>query len=833
MTPNNATCFHCGLFANGHSACHGMVAGEDHVFCCSGCLNVCQVIHDAGLSGFYDRLKKNEATLSPPPDAPADLEQYTLDEVQQEVTRVMGDGTRQARLMVEGIHCAACAWLIEHALNDMDGVLKAEVNLAHHWLLLNWQPQAIALQTIIKRLSLLGYSAIPFNLDALSGSMRDENRRLLFRLGFAGFGTMNMMWISIALYAGAFSGIGDEYRQYFYWVSLAIATPVLIYSGGPILISAWRGLRYARLSMDLPISIGLLASYAYSLWQILQGGVHVYFDTVVTFLFIILIGRYLEAMARKKAASATWHLLELQPRLALRLTDSGEERVSVRQLSIGDRLRIKPGDKVPADGRVLEGESYIDESMLTGEAKPVHKLVGSCIASGTLNGEGPLTMQVEQTGEGTVLSRIIHIVETAQGSKARVQRLVDMIVPWFVAITIALSVGTFLYWWHNAEFNTALLAATAVLIITCPCALGLSTPMAIAVSSGLAAQKGVLIRNGEALERLSAVTHVVLDKTGTLTSGKMSITDVISYTPQVDILQLAGAVERHFSHPLSLSICSAVEKTGLGFPDCLSPKAIPGLGVSGIVGGEWVWVGSMKLMEQMRFPLSAELREKSRHIESEMGIPIAVARQGKILGLLHIEDQIRDGTIGLIDFLGQRGLGMTLLTGDSFLAASYLQARLPRNSNASIQVIAGVLPEDKAREINALQQRGEHVLMVGDGINDAPALASSDVSIAMGSGTDVSMECSDVVLMGSDLNRIPWTLELARATLSTIRQNLKLSLAYNILLVPAAMAAWVTPIFAALAMPISSLLVIGNAILIRRKMRLQSRTLKQSETIEP
>ncbi|MDX8413927.1 MAG: heavy metal translocating P-type ATPase [Mariprofundales bacterium] len=813
-------CFHCGLTASGSTACQGVVAGENHLFCCSGCLSVCQVIHEAGLNDFYAHLQRDQATMAPPPDAPADIDQYDLQEVQQEFTQTLADGSQQARLMVEGIHCAACVWLIEQALSGMQGVVKAEVNLVHHRLLLQWQPNQVSLPQVMRRLATLGYAAVPFNQENMEGSFHKQNRNLLFRLGFAAFGAMNIMWISIALYAGGFSGISSEYQQFFHWISLAIATPVLLYSGGPIVVSAWRGLVRARLSMDLPISIGALATYTYSLWQTVHEGIYVYFDTVVIFLFVILIGRYLEAMARRNASSATLRLLELQPRMATRLTADGlEERVVVRKLAVGDQLRIKPGDKVAADGIVIEGDSHIDASMLTGESNPVHKLTGSHLAAGTVNGENPLIMQVEAVGSATVLSRIIHLVESAQGSKAPIQRLADRIAPWFVVVTLMLAGITLIYWWSHAGFDTALLAATAVLIITCPCALGLATPMAIAVSTGLAAKNGVLVRNGEALERLADITHVVLDKTGTLTTGKMRVTALFpsDISQGVDqLLQLAAAVERHYSHPLANAICASAEAKGIPFLACEQPQLLAGMGIQGRVQGQDIDVGNQRLMQAHGIALPNHIRQQCATIEANMAVPVLVAMNGAVLGVLQIEDQLRQGACELITNLGQRGIGVTLLTGDSAAVSHRLQQQLSQQTTTPIRVIADLLPAEKSEQVVLLQQQGERLLMAGDGVNDAPALAQADISIAMGSGTDLSMECSDIVLMGSDLQRIAWVMMLSKRTLKTIRQNLTLSLAYNIILVPIAMAAWVTPVFAALAMPVSSLLVIGNAMLIRR-----------------
>ncbi len=804
-------CFHCGLPATGASACEAEIDGASRRFCCAGCQTVCEVIHASGLDDFYRRVAQRESALAPPPEAPADIDQYDLAEVQADFVRTLPNGHQQAELMVEGIHCASCVWLIEKCLTHLPGMIQAEVNMVHHRLAIRWDPEQLALTDIMRRLAAIGYAAVPFNLEAAEGVIRRRNRGLLFRMAFAGFGVLNIMWISIALYAGAFSGIDSAYRTFFHWVSFAIATPVLFYSGSPFLGAAWRGLMARHLTMDLPIAIGATATYAFSTWQLVNRGEQVYFDTVVTFLFIILVGRYLEAMAKRNASSATLRLMELQPRMATRLIDGGEERVSIRKLSVGDRLMIRPGDKVPADGRVLTGDSHVDESMLTGEFRPVHKQTGDTVAAGTVNGEGPLTIEVEQIGEATVLARIIHLVEAAQGSKARVQRLADRIVPWFVSATLLLASATFVYWMQY-DFATALLAATAVLIITCPCALGLAVPMAVAVGTGVAARNGVLIRNGTALEGLAEVSHVVLDKTGTLTEGRMRVAEIVAHEGEADtLLALAGSVERHFPHPLSRAIVARAEERNLPFRPCTGLESLPGMGVGATVEGVSVWVGNRRLMAHLGLAIPAPLADRCDRIEGRMGIAVLVAVDGRLKGLLHVADHIREGAAGLIDALRQSGLGITLLTGDAAPAAHYLSERL-----GGLRVVADVLPQDKAEQVMRLQQQGERVLMIGDGVNDAPALAQADVSIAMGSGTDVSMECSDVVLMGSDLTRVPYAIGLARRTVRTIRQNLTLSLAYNVILVPIAMAAWVTPVFAAIAMPVSSLLVIGNATLIRR-----------------
>jgi len=781
-------------------------------------MTVCQMIHESGLESFYTRLNYQDAE-APPPESPVDLEQYDLEEVQGEFVRKLDGGRRQAHLLVDGIHCAACVWLIEKGLSAMEGVELAEVNLAHHRLNIRWDSNTVSLSSIMMRLAGLGYAAAPFNPEAAEGSLQRRNRSLLFRMAFAAFGMMNIMWISIALYAGAFSGIDSEQKQFFHWVSFFIASPVLLYSGWPFFRAAFKGLQQARLTMDLPIVIGSLATWVYSCWVTINRSGEVYFDTVVTFLFVILVGRYLEGLSKRNASSAALKLMELQPRLATRLIEgsedeAGEERVATRKLVVGDRLLVRPGEKVPADGVVIAGRSNVDESMLSGEAKPVLKLNDDSVVAGSINLDGSLTIEVRLIGADTALAHIVALVEEAQGTKAPVQRLADRIVPWFVAATLGLALITFLYWLRS-DFDTALLAAVSVLIITCPCALGLATPMGIAVGVGAGAQRGVLVRNGEALETLSAVTHVVFDKTGTLTEGKMRVVDVMPSPgfEKEQIIRITAALESQSRHPLATAIVEAARL----FPAlaCESFVSENGLGVKGLVEGHAIVIGNVRLMQREEVDGLDEFSTQTKEIEQRGGTAVFVSIDGQLAAVIDIQDRLRDEAAALIKSIQHMGISMTMLTGDAHQAARELQQQL-----GDMDVVAELLPEEKEAEVRRLQERGERVLMIGDGVNDAPALARADVSMAMGSGMDVSMACADIVLVSSDLSRVGFAMSLAEKTLSTIRQNIVLSLLYNLILVPAAMAALVTPVFAAIAMPISSLLVIGNAILIRKRVRL-------------
>ena len=803
-------CFHCGLDIATDANFHQMLENADRHFCCFGCQSVCTAIYDAGLQGYYQRTPEG-VLLGPPPEPPKDVEIYDFDEVQQEFARCSGD-TREINLLVEGIHCAACVWLIERGLQRSPAVLNAEVNLAGKRLHLKWDNSKSKLSDLIRLLARIGYSAVPYDPETAEGSIRKTNRAMLFRLFFAGFAMMNMLWISIALYSGANE---DEFRQFFHWMGLLLATPTLLYSGYPFFRGAAGGLRAGHLTMDLPIAIGLSVTYAYSFYVTVtynQSG-EVYFDTVTNLIFVILIGRYLEGMFRHQAVSATKRLMELQPRVALLVRDGREEMTSIRGIKPGDRVLVKPGYTVPVDGVVLEGQSAVDESMLSGESLPVRKQQGATVSAGTLNTSGALLVEVRTQMQDTTLSRIIRLVEEAQASKAPIQRLADTIVPWFVLVTLICASITFFIWTPH-DFEIALMAATSVLIITCPCALGMATPMSIAVASGLGAKHGILVKNGLVLETLSRVTHFVLDKTGTLTEGKMSVSGVdVAAGEKADLLiGLAAAVERFSEHSIARAIVAEAEfrHCQASNADIRDFEAKAGRGVVAQVNGETILLGSADWLGQSGVKLDAVLDQRARMLEEQATSCVYMARSGKHVAIFAIADRLRADARVLVDALRASGIGLTLLSGDRKPVVEAVAREL-----GGMEVIAGVLPQDKDQVIQRLQKNGAIVAMVGDGVNDAPALIRADVGIALGSGTDVSVESADIVLMHNELYKVLQATQLSRRTLRTIRQNIGLSFVYNIVMVPLAMMAKVSPLVAAITMPISSLIVIGNAARIR------------------
>ncbi len=815
-------CFHCDLPNPPGGEVRGEIDGVAREFCCIGCKSVCEAIYAAGLEGFYNRTPDGEV-LGPPPEIPKELSLYDIDEVQEEFVDSMEE-CREINLLVEGIHCAACVWLIENTLRQMPGVEKAEVNLTARRLKLRWNNSRVKLSSLLRHLGEVGYAAVPYDPQLVEDSLKRQNRHLLYRMAFAGFAMMNLLWISIALYSGADRG---EFRTMFHWVGFALATPTLVYSGAPFFRSAWAGLKQMHLSMDLPISIGAAITYLYSVYVTVTGTTQgdVYYDTVVNFLFVILVGRYLEAISKRQALASTQRLLDLQPRVATVLRDGEEVLASIRSVKVGELVLVRPGDAIPVDGVVEEGESSVDESMLTGESEPVVKSGGDQVSAGTINNQGALTIRVGGILKDTTLGRIINLVEEAQASKAPIQCMADRIVPWFVAITLGLATITFL-WWVRSDFELALMASTAVLIITCPCAFGLATPLSIAVASGLGARNGILVKNGEVLESLSSIDHFVFDKTGTLTEGRMGVT-AIHTRDQVwhsgdpiprEIMQLLEslvAVERYSEHPVAAAIIECAEAAGVVVElKAGAFKYEPGMGVSAVVNGSEVLVGTADWMERYKIERFQGF-DQVQHSLDDLGIgSLHCAVDGQEQALIAVEDALRSDAADLISELKLDGMQLTMLSGDRRHTAEALAERL-----GGMEVLAEVLPEQKDQKIASLQAGDHRVAMVGDGVNDAPAMVRSDVGIALGSGTDVSIASADIVLVGSELKDVRMASALSRRTLRTIRQNIGISILYNLIMVPLAMAALITPLVAAISMPISSLLVIGNAARIRTLFR--------------
>lgn len=809
----STNCHHCesGLPAN--AVITAEIAGRERHFCCHGCHTVCAMIHELGMADYYE--KRDPAALGNLPlPLQADIEVYDRPEVAAEFVTMRDGNIREAALIIDGIHCAACLWLNEKVLRETPGVVSATLNYSTHRARICWDDSTTRLSAIIRRIAAIGYQAKPYDPTAIEEPRLKRNRDLLARLAFAGFGAAAVSIMAEALYGGYFWGIEAKFKNYFQWVSMLVTTPVVLYSGMPFFSGAWRGLRNRALNMDLPIALGVLVAYIYSVIATFSGKGEVYFDSAAMFLFIILVGRHLEGAALRRAGEVTERLLHLGARTATLLI--GEERVTVpvRELKLDDMVEVKPGEKIPADGMLVSGASWLDESMLTGEGRPVAKQAGAQVSGGTLNGNGTFVFKVTGVGKDTALARIVRLVEEAQATRAPFQLMADRISRWFVGVVLLLAAAALLYWYPQNPVK-AVEIAIAVLIITCPCALALATPAAVIVATGLGAKKGILFRGGDVLEKAAGVTHVVLDKTGTLTEGKMEIADVIPAGPlsRLPLLTVAASLEAMSEHPIGKAILRKADEEGISVNRVSEFLAWPGRGISGVWQHRTAVAGTADFLRERGVNIPVGLTAPARQLEQDGKTLVYVSADNEFLGTLVIADRLRNDAARTVASLKAMGLKVTLLTGDSLGAA-----RTAAHEAGIDNVIARVLPQDKEAVIRKLQEAGDRVVMVGDGVNDAPALVRADVGMALVSGSDVSVEAADIVLPANRLDAVTSALALSRRTFGIIRQNLWLSALYNGIAVPMALLGLVAPVVAAIAMPISSLAVVGNALRIGSRL---------------
>ena len=728
-------------------------------------------------------------------------------------------------LSIQGMHCASCVNTIEKALSAVPGVEEASVNLATARA--EVRGRNLDPPRLIEAVRGSGYDAKRADETAASdqdASAARETRSVLLRTVAAAALTLPVVVVSMA-------EIHFPGRN---WVLLALTLPVYFWAGSPFLSGATRTLAHRTANMDTLIAIGTTAALALSIASTLfpqalapasanaEMG-HVYYEAVGVILTLVLLGRYLETRARGKTSAAIRKLLDLAPKTARRIEGEAETEVPLASVRAGDRLRVKPGDSVPVDGVVRAGASSVDESMVTGESIPVAKAQGDRVIGGTLNGEGAFDMEATAVGSATALAQIVRLVEQAQASKPPIQKLADRISGVFVPVVLGIGVVTWVAWYVLGPEPRALFATIAlasVLIIACPCALGLATPTAILVGTGRGARSGILFRNAGALEKARRITLVLLDKTGTVTEGRPRLTERVRVAGVGDeeLLGLAAALEKGSAHPLAEALVAAANEKGIPLPKADAFESRTGLGVAGRVGGRRILVGSARLLESEGIDLSPVAEEIARFSE-EGKTPLLVAADGTLLGLLAVADREKPGSAAAIASLRARGLKVAMLTGDRDETARAVARRV-----GVPEVFSQVLPGDKAAKVRELQERGEVVAMVGDGVNDAPALAQADVGIAIGAGADVAIEASDVTLLGGSLELVATAIGLSRATLSTIRQNLLFAFLYNVLGIPIAagvlypVLGWMlSPMIASAAMAASSVSVVGNSLRLARR----------------
>ncbi|MBI5098326.1 MAG: heavy metal translocating P-type ATPase metal-binding domain-containing protein [Nitrospirae bacterium] len=803
-------CDHCLLEFPDREAVYDEVKGQRKVFCCNGCKGIYRLINDEGLGEFY----KKRASWVPGPaeDKPVDTAAFN--------EHIMQTGNElETDIILDGIRCASCVWLNEKILYRTIGVTYANVNYATHKAKIRWNPQETGIDNILARIKSIGYTPKPFTSKAYEKEMENRKRDLLIRFGTASFFSMQLMLYAVALYAGYFQGIDEETKNIFHLISLVLTTPVVFYSGWPFINGAVRGLRNLHFNMDLLIMTGSGSAYLYSIYEMFSGG-KVYFDTAAMIITLILLGRYIEAGAKGRASQAITRLLSLSPKEARRIVGAihelplrSSESIPISSIKAGDMIEVIPGEKIPLDGVVMEGSSEVDESMLTGESKPVSKSAGSDVFCGTQNLYGNFIFKVNKTAGDTVLSQIIKTVEEAQARRAPVQTTADRVVGIFVPAILLLSFATWMYWIFHGSFTTdAVMNAVSVLVIACPCALGLATPLAILVGTTKGASKGILIKGGDVIEKSKNIGIIVLDKTGTLTEGRPVLSSFKGIgMSDTEALRLASSLERLSEHSIGKALVSASKALELN--DVTDFKAYPGRGLKGVINGKPVLIGNREFMESNGIDAASDRNLLSEIESSELSgaTVVYLSYEGNLAGTFSVSDTVRNEAADVVKMLKHKGLDVAMITGDNIKTA----AAVAREAGIDT-VKAQMSPVEKAEEIKRMQECGRRVIMVGDGINDAPALVQADVGIAMGRATDIALESSDMVLMRNDLRLLPYAVNLSKKTFSVIRQNIFWAFFYNAVAIPLAVVGILHPIVAAGAMALSSLSVVGNSLRLQR-----------------
>ncbi|MCZ8541838.1 heavy metal translocating P-type ATPase [Psychrobacillus psychrodurans] len=727
---------------------------------------------------------------------------------------------QKAEFDITGMTCAACSTRIEKGLNKIEGVAIANVNLALEKATIEFNPSEVTVADIIAKVEKLGYGAHQKQedteqVDHREKAIKDQKRKFII----SAILSLPLLWTMV----GHFTFTSFLYVPDFLmnpWIQLILATPVQFIIGKQFYVGAYKALRNGSANMDVLVVMGTSAAYFYSVYQAVvtagtHHGPHLYFETSAVLITLIILGKLFEAKAKGRSSEAIKKLMGLQAKTAIVVRDGVEKEVPLEEVVIGDTILVKPGEKIPVDGEVLEGITAVDESMLTGESLPVDKNTGDVLYGSTINKNGFIKMKATKVGRDTTLAQIIKVVEDAQGSKAPIQRMADQISGIFVPIVIGIAILTFLVWiiWvQPGEFTPALEVLIAVLVIACPCALGLATPTSIMAGSGRAAELGILFKGGEHLEQTQSIDTVVVDKTGTVTHGKPVLTDVVLASGQEEekLLSLIGAAEKQSEHPLAQAIVEGIQDKSIELGKVQFFEAIPGYGVQATVSGQAVVIGTRKLMQQYGIEIQSVLPTMEK-LESDGKTAMLAAINGQYAGIVAVADTIKDTSREAVHRLQQMGIKVIMMTGDNERTAQAIGKEVGVDA-----VIAEVLPEGKAEEVKKLQQQGKKVAMVGDGINDAPALATANIGMAIGTGTDVAMEAADVTLIRGDLNSIADAIIMSRKTMRNIKQNLFWAFGYNTLGIPIAAIGLLAPWIAGAAMAFSSVSVVLNALRLQR-----------------
>ncbi len=792
-------CYHCGLPVPAGSRFQARVLGETREMCCPGCQAVAEAIVAGGLESYYRHRSETSANPDSLPQAlPDELALYDRDTIQEPFVEHQGE-LASTCLLIEGISCAACGWLIEKHLRGLDGVAEASLNLSNHRLQVRWADSSLPLSQLLKELRRIGYAAHPYQPDRAAEHLQRENRRALRQLGVAGLLWVQVMMAAMATWPEFNLDLSPELDKILRWTSLFLTTPIVFYCCTDFFKGALRDLRTRHLTMDVSVSLAIGGAYGAGIWSTVTGVGELYFDAVGMFALFLLAGRYLERRARERTLAATAQLVNLLPASCLRLDAGGQsERVLLSEIKIGDRVLVQPGALLPADGVILSGQSSVDESLLTGEYLPLPRAAGDRVTAGTLNVEGPLTVEVQALGDDTRLSAIVRLLERAQADKPRLAELADRVAQWFLLVVLGVAAVVGLIWWQ-LDPQRAFWIVLALLVATCPCALSLATPTALTTATGSLHKLGLLLTRGHVLEGLNHIDTVIFDKTGTLTEGRLSLSAVhpLGALDSDACLALAAALENRSEHPIARAFGRAplaAERV----------DNVPGLGLDGLVGGRHLRIGQPDFVAELS-------GQPAPAIPGEHGQWLLLGDAQGALAWLVLDDALREDAPTLLDACRARGWKTVLLSGDSSPMVAEVAGRLGIDDARG-----GLTPDAKLAVLKQLHEDGHRVLMLGDGVNDVPVLAGADISVAMGSATDLAKTSADAVLLSNRLESLVQAFAMARRTRRIIVENLLWASLYNGLVLPFAAIGWVTPIWAALGMSVSSLLVVLNALRLAR-----------------
>ncbi|MGI2149353.1 heavy metal translocating P-type ATPase [Shewanella baltica] len=792
------SCFHCQEPVLTGQQFVTRINDCDELMCCPGCQAVSQAIVDAGLLSYYKfRTEPGSKQNALVPEALTQFSAYDLPEVQQDFVH-SEDNIESVSLSIDGITCAACAWLIEHKVKQLTGVSQVLVNSTTQRAMISWDKRTVKLSDILGQISRIGYQAAPYQVDEQELNNKLNSRKFLLRLGLAGFATMQVMMFALALYTGYFTDLDVQYRDYFRWVSMIFATPVVLYSAQPFYFSAIRTLLSGKLNMDVSVSIAIGGAYVASCFATVNGTGEVYFESVSMFTFFLLLGRYFEQKARQKASVSSSNLHKLVPLTAHLVNDNGQEEIPAKKLRLNDVILVKPGEMIAADGVVIEGHTSINEAMLTGEQMPIEKTIASQVYAGTINVDQPIKVSVTALGQDQLVAEIIRLQELASNTKPAIALLADKLSRYFSGTILTIATITYLVW-HQISPEDAFWVTLSVLVATCPCALALATPTAVTCATAIFTRLGIITRKAGVFEKLPLIKHVVFDKTGTLTCGTLSIgqTQCTADLTKTQALAIAAALETGSRHPIAAAFAVFAD-------NALVTEEVHhevGFGVRGRIDGTDYLIGNAVFTGA-----SIDTRDPTQKI----WLARSCNEQLEVLASFEIQDNIRQDSKATVEMLKQQGCRISIASGDSSGHVHQLAKELGIDD-----VHSGLTPADKLALVTRLQQH-TRVAMFGDGINDAPVLAGADLSVAMGSGSAIAKNSADLILLGDHLSRFTQAVSVAKLTTQIIRQNLAWALGYNALILPLAVTGHVAPYIAAIGMSASSLIVVGNSLRLLR-----------------